>query len=117
MLTMDFPFAEVPVRVVQSTADASHIYQTSERVVLSCELSCPDVAVCWYKDGKEVVENTGFLLENEGSHHRLVIPAAQKHDTGQYMCDAAGNSIFFNVTITGEEFSGNLPCYIYFVFK
>ncbi|XP_060543830.1 obscurin-like protein 1 isoform X5 [Pantherophis guttatus] len=100
--TVDFTVTveEVPVRVVQSTADASHLYQTSERVVLSCELSCPDVAVCWYKDGKEVVENTDFLLENEGFHHRLVIPAAQKHDTGQYMCDAAGNSIFFNVTIT-----------------
>ncbi|XP_070812890.1 obscurin-like protein 1 isoform X2 [Pituophis catenifer annectens] len=100
--TVDFTVTveEVPVRVVQSTADASHIYQTSEQVVLSCELSCPDVAVCWYKDGKEVVENTGFLLENEGFHYRLVIPAAQKHDTGQYMCDAAGNSIFFNVTIT-----------------
>ncbi|XP_039210334.1 obscurin-like protein 1 isoform X4 [Crotalus tigris] len=100
--TVDFTVTveEVPVRVVQSTAYASHIYQASERVVLSCELSCPDVAVCWYKDGKEVVENNGFLLENEGFHHCLVIPAAQKHDTGQYRCDAAGNSIFFNVTIT-----------------
>ncbi|XP_070584619.1 obscurin-like protein 1 isoform X2 [Erythrolamprus reginae] len=100
--TVDFTVTveEVPVRVVQSTADASHVYQTSEQVVLSCELSCPDVAVCWYKDGKEVVENNGFLLEHEGFYHRLVIPAAQKHDTGQYMCDAAGNSIFFNVTIT-----------------
>ncbi|XP_032067800.1 obscurin-like protein 1 [Thamnophis elegans] len=100
--TVDFTVTveEVPVRVIQSTADASHIYQTSDRVVLSCELSCPDVAVCWYKDGKEVVENNGFLLENKGFHHRLVIPAAQKHDTGEYMCDAAGNSIFFNVTIT-----------------
>ncbi|XP_029139837.1 obscurin-like protein 1 [Protobothrops mucrosquamatus] len=147
------------VQIVQSNAEAVHAYQTSDRVVLTCELSCPnasvqwykdgeeleegegllfesdgphrrlvlplaqvqdtgefvcdaggdsaffnvtvvDVAVCWYKDGKEVVENNGFLLENEGFHHCLVIPAAQKHDTGQYMCDAAGNSIFFNVTIT-----------------
>ncbi|XP_025027234.1 obscurin-like protein 1 isoform X2 [Python bivittatus] len=91
---------EVPVRVIHTNADAAHLYQASERVVLSCELSCPDAAVCWYKDGKEVVENSGFLLENEGSHHHLVIPAAQEHDTGQYMCDAAGNSIFFNVTVT-----------------
>ncbi|KAM6460473.1 obscurin-like protein 1 isoform 3-T3 [Liasis olivaceus] len=91
---------EVPVRVIHANADAAHLYQASERVMLSCELSCPDAAVCWYKDGKEVVENNGFLLENEGSHHHLVIPEAQEHDTGQYMCDAAGDSIFFNVTVT-----------------
>ncbi|KAG8125332.1 hypothetical protein E2320_020646 [Naja naja] len=77
--TVDFTVTveEVPVRVVQSSADASHIYQASERVVLSCELSCPDVTVCWYKDGTEVVENNSFLLENEGFHHQPLVQILQ----------------------------------------
>nr|XP_020647781.1 obscurin-like protein 1 isoform X5 [Pogona vitticeps] len=90
---------EPPVRVVSSNADAPHIYQVSERVVMACELSCMDAAVCWYKDGEEVEENDGLLLENEGPHRRLIIVAAQAQDTGEFVCDTGADSIFFNITI------------------
>ncbi|KAH0621194.1 hypothetical protein JD844_022252 [Phrynosoma platyrhinos] len=93
---------ELPVRVVNSNADAAHVYQISERVVLTCELSRADVLVCWYKDGEELEESDGLLLESEGLHRRLVITAAQAQDTGEFVCDAGGDSVFFNVTITGE---------------
>uniref|UniRef100_A0ABM5F7Q2 Obscurin-like protein 1 isoform X2 n=1 Tax=Pogona vitticeps TaxID=103695 RepID=A0ABM5F7Q2_9SAUR len=90
---------EPPVRVVSSNADAPHIYQVSERVVMACELSRMDAAVCWYKDGEEVEENDGLLLENEGPHRRLIIVAAQAQDTGEFVCDTGADSIFFNITI------------------
>ncbi|XP_062972899.1 obscurin-like protein 1 isoform X2 [Elgaria multicarinata webbii] len=92
--------AELPVQVVCSNADEAHAYQASERVVLSCELSRPDAPVCWYKDGDEVEESAGLLLESEGSHHRLVIASAQVQDTGEFVCDAGGDSVFFNITVT-----------------
>uniref|UniRef100_A0A8C6VCB6 Obscurin-like protein 1 n=1 Tax=Naja naja TaxID=35670 RepID=A0A8C6VCB6_NAJNA len=89
------------VHIVQSNAEAVHAYQTSDRVVLTCELSCPNAPVQWYKDGEELEEGKDLLFESEGPHRRLVLPSAQFQDTGEfYMCDAAGNSIFFNVTIT-----------------
>ncbi|XP_044294009.1 obscurin-like protein 1 isoform X2 [Varanus komodoensis] len=91
---------ELPAQVVRSNAEAAHIYQVSERVVLSCELSRPGVPVCWYKDGEEVEESEGLLLESEGPHCRLVIPVAQAQDTGEFACDTGGDSVFFNVTIT-----------------
>ncbi|XP_042302958.1 obscurin-like protein 1 isoform X3 [Sceloporus undulatus] len=91
---------ELPVRVVHSNADVAHIYQVSERVVLTCELSRTDVLVCWYKDGEELEETDSLLLESEGPYHRLVITAAQAQDTGEFVCDAGGDSVFFNVTIT-----------------
>lgn len=97
-----FPTTELPVRVLQSNAEVAHVYQVSERVVLACELSCSDALVYWYKDGEEVEENSGLLLENEGPHRRLVIVAAQAQDTGEFVCDTGGDSVFFNVTITGE---------------
>ncbi|KAL8182983.1 UNVERIFIED_CONTAM: hypothetical protein K2H54_010634 [Gekko kuhli] len=99
--TVDFTVTvdEPPVRVVRSNADAAHAYQASQRVVLSCELSTTDAPVRWYKDGEEVEEKEGFLLESEGPHRRLVMAAAQAQDAGEFVCDAGGESVFFNVTV------------------
>uniref|UniRef100_A0A670YGC2 Obscurin-like protein 1 n=1 Tax=Pseudonaja textilis TaxID=8673 RepID=A0A670YGC2_PSETE len=92
---------EPVVKIMQSNAEAIHAYQTSDRVVLTCELSCPNAPVQWYKDGEELEEGKDLLFESEGPHRRLILPSAQFQDTGEfYMCDAAGNSILFNVTIT-----------------
>uniref|UniRef100_A0A8D2LTV1 Obscurin-like protein 1 n=1 Tax=Varanus komodoensis TaxID=61221 RepID=A0A8D2LTV1_VARKO len=91
---------EPPVRVLHSSAEEDHTYQAGERVVLSCELSRPGVPVHWYKDGEEVEESEGLLLESEGFKHQLVIPSAQVQDSGEFVCDAGGDSVFFNITVT-----------------
>lgn len=90
------------MQIVQSNAEAVHAYQTSDRVVLTCELSCPNASVQWYKDGEELEESEGLLFESEGPHRRLVLPLAQVQDTGEFVCDAGGDSAFFNVTVVGE---------------
>ncbi|KAL8182982.1 UNVERIFIED_CONTAM: hypothetical protein K2H54_010625 [Gekko kuhli] len=95
--------AEPPVRVVRSNAEEAHAYQTADRVELTCELSRPGAPVCWYKDGEEVKESEDLLLENEGPRHRLIIPSAQGFDAGEFVCDAGGDSVFFNVTVTGKR--------------
>ncbi|XP_054826058.1 obscurin-like protein 1 [Eublepharis macularius] len=92
--------AEPPVRVVHSSAEEKHAYQVADRVELACELSRPDAPVRWYKDGEEVEESEVLLLENEGPHHRLIIPAVQVHDAGEFVCDAGGDSVFFNISVT-----------------
>ncbi|XP_030435565.1 obscurin-like protein 1 isoform X2 [Gopherus evgoodei] len=94
---------EPPVRIVSSNEDAAHTYLASERVVLVCELSRADAPVQWYKDGVEVEEDKHLLLEREGSHHRLVIPSAHPQDTGEFVCDAGGDSIFYNITVTAPQ--------------
>uniref|UniRef100_A0A8C0HAF9 Uncharacterized protein n=1 Tax=Chelonoidis abingdonii TaxID=106734 RepID=A0A8C0HAF9_CHEAB len=91
-----------PVRIVSSNEDAAHTYLASERVVLACELSRADAPVQWYKDRVEVEEGEHLLLEREGPHRRLVIPSARPQDTGEFVCDAGGDSIFYNITVTGE---------------
>uniref|UniRef100_A0A670YQC2 Obscurin-like protein 1 n=1 Tax=Pseudonaja textilis TaxID=8673 RepID=A0A670YQC2_PSETE len=89
-----------PVRIVHSNDEENHAYQVAERVELSCELSRPDAPVHWYKDGEEVEESERLLLESKGPHHRLVIPSAQVEDSGEFVCDAGGDSAFFNITVT-----------------
>ncbi|XP_074857726.1 obscurin-like protein 1 isoform X2 [Carettochelys insculpta] len=100
LLNFTVTVTEPPVRVVSSNEDAAHTYLASERVVLACELSRADAPVQWYKDGAEVEEGEHLLLEQEGPHHRLVIPSARPQDTGEFVCDAGGDSVFYNVTVT-----------------
>uniref|UniRef100_A0A8C8VLB6 Obscurin-like protein 1 n=1 Tax=Pelusios castaneus TaxID=367368 RepID=A0A8C8VLB6_9SAUR len=91
---------EPPVRIVSSNEDAAHRYLAAERVVLACELSRADVPVQWYKDGVEVDEGESLILERQGPHHRLIIPSARLQDTGEFVCDAGGDSVFYNITVT-----------------
>ncbi|KAM7152921.1 obscurin-like protein 1 isoform 8-T8 [Macrochelys suwanniensis] len=91
---------EPPVRIVSCNKDTAHTYLASERVVLACELSRANAPVQWYKDGVEVEEDERLLLEHEGPHRRLVIPSAQPQDTGEFVCDAGGDSVFYNITVT-----------------
>lgn len=82
--------------------DTHVAYQVSEHVVLTCELSRPNALVRWYKDGEEVEEGEGLLLESEGCQRRLVIASAQLEDSGEFVCDAGGDSIVYNITVTGQ---------------
>uniref|UniRef100_A0A7M4FQ79 Obscurin-like protein 1 n=1 Tax=Crocodylus porosus TaxID=8502 RepID=A0A7M4FQ79_CROPO len=95
--------AEPPVRVVSSNESAVHTYAASERVELVCELSRPDAPVQWYKDGVEVEESEQLVLQREGPCCWLVLPSAQPPDTGEYVCDAGGDSVFYNVTVAGQR--------------
>lgn len=74
---------------------------TSECVVLTCEVDREDAPVRWYKDGQEVEASDFVVLENEGPHHRLVLPAAQPPNGGEFQCVAGDERAYFTVTITG----------------
>lgn len=74
-----------------------------ECVVLMCELSREDAPVRWYKDGLEVEESEALVLESDGPRRRLVLPAAQPEDGGEFVCDAGDDSAFFTVTVTGGQ--------------
>ncbi|XP_077011358.1 obscurin-like protein 1 isoform X2 [Tamandua tetradactyla] len=91
---------EPPVRIIYPRDEVTLIAVSLECVVLMCELSREDAPVCWYKDGLEVEESEALVLESEGSCRRLVLPAAQPEDGGEFVCDAGDDSAFFTVTIT-----------------
>uniref|UniRef100_A0A672UII9 Obscurin like cytoskeletal adaptor 1 n=1 Tax=Strigops habroptila TaxID=2489341 RepID=A0A672UII9_STRHB len=94
---------EAPVRIISSNEEASHAYMTGQRVELWCQLSRPAASVCWYKDGEEVEAGENLVLEQEGPLCRLVLPCAQPQDTGEFVCDAGGDSVFYTVTIISSN--------------
>ncbi|NXP74406.1 OBSL1 protein, partial [Ramphastos sulfuratus] len=91
--------AEAPVRIVSSNEEASHNYTAGQRVELWCQLSRLAASVHWYKDGEEVEVSESLVLEQEGPWCRLVLPCAQPQDTGEFVCDAGGDSVFYTVTV------------------
>ncbi|XP_063256754.1 obscurin-like protein 1 [Prinia subflava] len=93
---------EVPVRIISSNEEGPHTYMAGQRVELWCQLSRPAASVRWYKDGEEVEVGKSLVLEQEGPRCRLVLPCAQTQDTGEFVCDAGGDSAFYNITVAEE---------------
>ncbi|XP_069473049.1 obscurin-like protein 1 isoform X2 [Ambystoma mexicanum] len=89
-----------PVKIVNTSDDTTHTYLSSERVVLSCQLSRESAPVCWYKDGVELEETDGMRLEVDGVYRRLVIASARLQDSGEFVCDAGDDSVFYQVKVT-----------------
>ncbi len=75
-----------------------------EEIVLSCELSRPNGKVTWFKDGKKLQESENIKLKSEGPYRRLKILRSGVEDSGEYVCDTADDSIFFNLNIKGIKF-------------
>ncbi|MGH0169422.1 UNVERIFIED_CONTAM: hypothetical protein FKN15_068926, partial [Acipenser sinensis] len=89
---------EPPATVVHPREDVHLEHQVSERIVLGCELSRSNAAVHWYKDGQELLESDDVILESEGPHRRLIILQGRTEDSGEYVCDTADDSIFYQVS-------------------
>lgn len=78
----------------------------SEDIHLQCELSRSNGRVRWSKDGHEVEEGENVQLTSEGPYRRLTIECCRADDSGEYVCETDGDSIFFQLTVAGKgEFS------------
>lgn len=94
---------EPPVRIISPSQPQMELcQQTSERMVLSCEISRPNAQVRWYRDGLEVEENDNLILEVDGVYRRLIIPETTVKDSAEYVCDTADDSMTFFVNIAGK---------------
>uniref|UniRef100_A0AAY4B180 Obscurin like cytoskeletal adaptor 1a n=1 Tax=Denticeps clupeoides TaxID=299321 RepID=A0AAY4B180_9TELE len=70
-------------------------------VVLHCEVSRMDATVQWMKnDGLRIKESENIRMSCEGPYRRLTILCSNKEDSGEYVCETAGDSVFFQLTIT-----------------
>ncbi|KAK7938649.1 hypothetical protein WMY93_001975 [Mugilogobius chulae] len=91
---------EPPVRIVSPSQSQMELcQQTSERMVLSCEISRPNAVVRWYRDGLQVEESPNLLIEEDGVYRRLIIPKTTVQDSAEYVCDTADDSMTFFVNI------------------
>nr|2E6P_A Chain A, Obscurin-like protein 1 [Homo sapiens] len=88
-----------PVHILSPQDKVSLTFTTSERVVLTCELSRVDFPATWYKDGQKVEESELLVVKMDGRKHRLILPEAKVQDSGEFECRTEGVSAFFGVTV------------------
>lgn len=81
-----------------------------EELVLSCEVSRPDGAVKWYKDGTEIHTNPHIAIQAEGNERTVTIHSTKLSDTGTYTCRAGDNVLIFKVNIRGKNTFLNSLC-------
>lgn len=93
---------EPPVTIVDPKDDIHMEHYVSEEVVLNCELSRSNGEAHWFKDGLKLQESENVRLSAEGPYRRVIILCASKRDSGEYVCDTGGDSIFFQLIITGK---------------
>uniref|UniRef100_A0AAY4B1Y8 Obscurin like cytoskeletal adaptor 1a n=1 Tax=Denticeps clupeoides TaxID=299321 RepID=A0AAY4B1Y8_9TELE len=91
---------EPPVMIVDPKEDVHLDRHVLEEIVLSCELSRSSGTAHWYKDGLRIKESENIRMSCEGPYRRLTILCSNKEDSGEYVCETAGDSVFFQLTIT-----------------
>uniref|UniRef100_A0A8C5AZQ0 Obscurin like cytoskeletal adaptor 1a n=1 Tax=Gadus morhua TaxID=8049 RepID=A0A8C5AZQ0_GADMO len=100
---------EPPVMIVEPRDDVVELtLRPAERLELSCQLSRLNAPVRWYRDGLEVEEGPGLLLEADGARRSLVVPAVSGGDGGEYVCDTQDDCVAFLVTVGKPDLSAGL---------
>ncbi|NXW01552.1 OBSL1 protein, partial [Fregetta grallaria] len=100
-VSFDVKVSEPPVRIVQPHRPPPIVtVSPGETVTLGCELSRADAPVCWAKEGVRLEAGGSLVLEEEGAHRRLLIPAAQAEHSGKYICDATDDTVTFTVQVS-----------------
>ena len=87
--------------IVEPRDDVVMDCHTRDEVLLQCELSRSTGTVHWYKDGALVEEDSNVRLASEGPYRRLSVLHAAPGDSGEYVCDTDGDSVFFQLTVAG----------------
>ncbi|XP_055022481.1 obscurin-like protein 1a [Boleophthalmus pectinirostris] len=91
---------EPPVMIVEPKDDQVVDCYICEAVHLQCELSRSSGRVRWSKDGQDVEESTNLQIISEGPYRRLSILETTAEDSGEYVCETDGDSVFFQLNVT-----------------
>lgn len=94
--------SEPPVMIVEPRDDMVMESYTSDEVYLQCELSRSSGKVRWFKDGQLLEDGQNIRLVSEGPYRRLAIPSSRVEDSGEYVCETDGDSVFFQLTVKGK---------------
>ncbi|XP_075368115.1 obscurin-like protein 1 [Mycteria americana] len=100
-VSFDVKVSEPPVRILQPRRPPPVVtVSPGETVTLGCELSRADAPVRWAKEGVRLEAGGSLVLEEEGAHRRLLIPAARAEHSGKYVCDADDDAVTFTVQVS-----------------
>ncbi|XP_051566104.1 obscurin-like protein 1 [Myxocyprinus asiaticus] len=89
-------FSAVPEIEKNKSVEAGH------PIILQCEISDPTALVQWYKDGSQLLPQTGVHIQSEHTMRTLVILSANLSHSGFYSCNTADDISEFYVDVKGD---------------
>lgn len=74
----------------------------NENVTLCAVVNRERANVRWLKDG-QLLNEDNVHISSEGNTHRLTINPLQLSDSGEYVCDAHTDQMYFSLSVTGKS--------------
>ncbi|MCJ8732805.1 hypothetical protein PDJAM_G00215510 [Pangasius djambal] len=59
------------------------------------EISDSESQVCWYKDGTEILSNSGLNIQSDGNVTKLTVQSPELSDTGHFICGSPDDAVSF----------------------
>ncbi|XP_048212692.1 obscurin isoform X13 [Perognathus longimembris pacificus] len=92
---------ELPVYFIRPLQDV--VTTQKEKVTMECELSRPNVNVCWLKDGVELRAGKAVGIVAQGTCRSLIIYRCEVGDQGIYVCDAHDAQTSASLKVQGRN--------------
>lgn len=93
---------EPPVQFVNKGAGNNISAYENENVTLCAVVNQERANVRWLKDG-QLLNEDNVHISSEGNTHRLTINPLQLSDSGEYVCDANTDEMYFSLSVKGKN--------------
>lgn len=74
----------------------------NESVTLYATVNRERANVRWMKDG-QLLNEDNIHISSEGNTHKLTINPLQLSDSGEYVCDASTDEMYFSLLVKGKN--------------
>lgn len=95
-------FSEPPVKFVNKKDGCNISACENESVTLCAIVSRERANVRWLKDG-QLLNEDNIHISSEGNTHKLTINPLQLSDSGEYVCDANTDEMYFSLLVKGKN--------------
>ncbi|KAF4087196.1 hypothetical protein AMELA_G00092870 [Ameiurus melas] len=96
---------EAPVSILGNTKTPEHYSLiVGNEMILECEVSQDNAIVQWFCNGTVLQADARIHIEQRGTIRKLVLSNLQMSDSGEYICDAIDDRMYFMVTVQEPPF-------------
>lgn len=93
---------EPPLKFVNKGASNNISAYENESVTLCAIVNRERANVRWLKDG-QLLNEDNIHISSEGNTHKLTINPLQLSDSGEYVCDANTDKMYFSLSVKGKN--------------
>lgn len=80
-----------------------HSLVAGDKLILECEISCPNATVQWLWNGKLLSSDARTHIDSDGATRKLVLSELQPSDSGEYILDAINDKMVTIVEVQGKS--------------